>query len=154
MWALLLSLALGRWFDAVSDRPFSRHTIRQAERMLREPEFRLMQTADAVRIEGRDCGVELGAIHSGAPRKLTLRCSFATRNEAVEFIRALAMDLPQPVDPRLQMDGDGALVRDGTYVWRRQAVGVEAHLLPDDGRWNAALILIEGGPRIVIPWRP
>lgn len=121
--------------------------------MLRAPDFTRTQTPDAVRVEGRECSLELGALRSGAPRKVTLRSSFGTRKEAVEFIGALARHLPMPVDPRLHLDGDGALVRDGTYIWRRQAVGVAAHLLPDGEQWNAALILIEGEPRIVIPRR-
>jgi hypothetical protein len=135
--AAVVAVSVTAWFESIADRPFTRMAVRQAERLIEE-------------LHDETCRIEFSAIHSGAPQKITTRCSFTSREEAVTFLDGLIDHLPQRPSPSVRFEDETGGVREATLVWRQEPVGVESHLLRADQGWMAALVLVKGGPRIVI----
>ncbi|HKB79173.1 MAG TPA: hypothetical protein VKH35_05610 [Thermoanaerobaculia bacterium] len=107
---------------------------------------------DRVEFAAEACSVEMEAVESGTPRKITFQCRFASRQQARDYIASLLIALARPLNPPFSDPVSGDLAYRGTMVAQRRLVGMEIDLIHDDS-WRAVLLLIEGGPRIVIPER-
>jgi hypothetical protein len=85
--------------------------------------------------------------------KVMLTCHFADRDVAMTFARDAVHALGEPIHPSLPTDDDGTseLTHLATTVVRRHPLGIEVYVLREETGWRTTIVILAGGPRVVMP---